>query len=70
MSTPQYPNSYREEFDTCLRSLAGAIIAKAMDFSHMHIIAMAEVYKMNTIMEELLVTVFKLDHLEIHFVSE
>ena len=62
--------SRRDELDTRLRGLADAVIGKAMDLTHMRGIAMAEVSEMDTLMEELLVSVFKLDRPEIRTVSD
>ena len=62
--------AHRQELDEPLVGLADAVIGKAMDLNHMRGIAMAEVSEMDTLMEELLVSVFKLDRPEIHTVSE
>lgn len=62
--------AHRQELDEPLVGLADAVIGKAMDLNHMRGIAMAEVSEMDTLMEELLVSVFKLDRSEIHTVSE
>ena len=62
--------SHREELDTRLAGLADAVIGKAMDLNHMRGIAMAEVAEMDTLMEELLDSVFKLDNHEVHTISK
>lgn len=62
--------AHRQELDEPLVGLADAVIGKAMDLNHMRGIAMAEVSEMDTLMEELLVSIFKLDRPEIHTVSE
>ena len=59
----------RMELDTALIELADTIIGKVADITHMRGIAMAEVADMDTIIQELLVQVFQLNHPDIDAVA-
>lgn len=62
--------SQRGELANRLAGLADAVIGKAMDLNHMRGIAMAEVAEMDILMEELLVSVFRLDHPDVSTVAK
>ena len=62
--------AHRQELDEPLVGLADAVIGKAVDLNHMRGIAMAEVAEMDILMEELLVSVFQLDHPDIDAIAK
>ena len=62
--------SQRDELANRLAGLADAVIGKAMDLNHMRGITMAEVAEVDILMEELLVSVFQLDHPDVSTVAK
>ncbi len=62
--------AHRQQLDDPLVGLADAVIGKAVDLNHMRGIAMAEVAEMDILIQELLISVFQVDHPDVDAIAE